>query len=94
VLGLFFGDDEFRTASSAPGRRTATTRRSAGCCSTRWRWRHRRARRRRRPPRERGLVVAGALLHDVGKVEAYEVGAGGFVLTPVRPPRRHVVSAC
>jgi 3'-5' exoribonuclease len=27
------------------------------------------------------LVVAGALLHDVGKVEAYEIGPGGFTYT-------------
>lgn len=28
------------------------------------------------------LVIAGCLLHDIGKVEAYEVSAGGFTHTP------------
>jgi putative nucleotidyltransferase with HDIG domain len=34
------------------------------------------------------LVVAGALLHDAGKVEAYEIDGGGFGYTPVRPAAR------
>lgn len=28
------------------------------------------------------VVVVGALLHDVGKVEAYEIDGGGFGHTP------------
>lgn len=37
------------------------------------------------------LVVAGALLHDVGKVEAYDVGPGGFTTTPCGLLVGHVV---
>ena len=37
------------------------------------------------------LVVAGALLHDVGKVEAYTVGPGGFTYTPCGLLLGHVV---
>ena len=37
------------------------------------------------------LCVAGALLHDVGKVEAYEVGPAGFAPTPCGLLLGHVV---
>ena len=37
------------------------------------------------------LVTAGALLHDVGKVEAYEIGPGGFAATPCGLLVGHVV---
>ena len=37
------------------------------------------------------LVVAGALLHDVGKVEAYEIGSGGFTYSPCGLLLGHVV---
>lgn len=37
------------------------------------------------------LVVAGALLHDIGKVEAYEIGPGGFAMTPCGLLIGHVV---
>jgi 3'-5' exoribonuclease len=37
------------------------------------------------------LVLAGALLHDVGKVEAYEVGPQGFAATPCGLLVGHVV---
>jgi 3'-5' exoribonuclease len=37
------------------------------------------------------LCVAGALLHDVGKVEAYEVGPAGFAPTPCGLLIGHVV---
>jgi 3'-5' exoribonuclease len=37
------------------------------------------------------LVVAGALLHDVGKVEAYDVGPQGFTATPCGLLVGHVV---
>lgn len=37
------------------------------------------------------LVVAGALLHDVGKVEAYEIGPGGFTYTSCGLLLGHVV---
>jgi 3'-5' exoribonuclease len=37
------------------------------------------------------LAVAGALLHDIGKVEAYEVGPGGFSFTSCGLLLGHVV---
>ena len=40
------------------------------------------------------LVVAGALLHDVGKVEAYEIDGGGFGHTPSGFLLGHVVLGC
>lgn len=40
------------------------------------------------------LVVAGALLHDIGKVEAYEIGPAGFAATPCGLLVGHVVMGC
>jgi 3'-5' exoribonuclease len=40
------------------------------------------------------LVVAGALLHDVGKVEAYTIDAGQFANTPCGLLLGHVVLGC
>ncbi|MDB4876504.1 MAG: metal dependent phosphohydrolase [Gemmatimonadetes bacterium] len=37
------------------------------------------------------LAVAGALLHDIGKVEAYEIGPNGFSFTPCGLLLGHVV---
>jgi 3'-5' exoribonuclease len=40
------------------------------------------------------LVVAGALLHDIGKVEAYEIEGGAFGQTPCGLLLGHVVLGC
>ena len=40
------------------------------------------------------LVVTGALLHDIGKVEAYGIEAGGFTNTPCGLLLGHVVLGC
>jgi len=40
------------------------------------------------------LVVTGAMLHDVGKVEAYEIGPGGFTPSPCGLLVGHVVMGC
>lgn len=40
------------------------------------------------------LVVAGALLHDIGKVEAYAVSWEGFTRTPAGYLVEHVVLGC
>jgi 3'-5' exoribonuclease len=37
------------------------------------------------------LAVTGALLHDIGKVESYEIGPGGFTFTPCGLLLGHVV---
>lgn len=40
------------------------------------------------------LVVAGSLLHDIGKVEAYTIDAGSFTYTPCGLLLGHVVLGC
>jgi 3'-5' exoribonuclease len=40
------------------------------------------------------LVIAGGLLHDIGKVDAYEVGPGGFSFSPCGLLLGHVVLGC
>lgn len=40
------------------------------------------------------LVVAGALLHDIGKIEAYDVSWEGFTRTPCGHLLEHVVLGC
>jgi 3'-5' exoribonuclease len=40
------------------------------------------------------LVTAGAMLHDIGKVEAYSVGASGFASTPQGLLVGHIVLGC
>jgi 3'-5' exoribonuclease len=40
------------------------------------------------------LVTVGALLHDVGKVEAYEIAPTGFAYTPCGHLLGHVVLGC
>jgi 3'-5' exoribonuclease len=40
------------------------------------------------------LVVAGALLHDIGKVEAYEIDGGVFATSPCGLLLGHVVLGC
>ena len=40
------------------------------------------------------LVVAGALLHDIGKVEAYDINWTGFTRTPRGHLIEHVVLGC
>ena len=40
------------------------------------------------------LVTAGALLHDIGKVEAYDVASAGFSYTPCGLLLGHVVLGC
>ena len=37
------------------------------------------------------LALTGALLHDIGKLEAYTIGAGGFAFTPANALVGHVV---
>jgi 3'-5' exoribonuclease len=93
VLSLFFGDDDFRTRfERAPGstnghhakiggllQHTLEVARIAAAA----------AKTMRRANED--LVVTGALLHDIGKVESYEVGAGGFAYTPCGLLVGHVV---
>jgi 3'-5' exoribonuclease len=98
VVDLFYGDDDFRlrlerTPGSVSGHHaklgglllhvfevTSVARQSAKAMNV--------AAVRRASV---DLVVAGALLHDVGKVEAYEIANGGFGHTPCGLLVGHVV---
>jgi 3'-5' exoribonuclease len=40
------------------------------------------------------LVTVGALLHDIGKVETYEITPGGFTHTPCGHLLGHIVLGC
>jgi 3'-5' exoribonuclease len=93
VLDLFFGDDDFRarferTPGSTGGHHAKLggllqhTIEVANIAVTA-------ARSVRRANLD--LVIAGALLHDVGKVEAYEIGPGGFGYSPCGLLLGHVV---
>ena len=93
VLDLFFADEEFRlrferTPGSTSGhhakvggllQHTLEVARIAAAA----------AKTVRKANEE--LVIVGALLHDVGKVEAYEVGPNGFAYTPCGLLVGHVV---
>jgi 3'-5' exoribonuclease len=93
VLALFFGDDDFRTRfERAPGSTKGHHAKVGGLLQHTLevaRIAHASARTVRRASED--LVVAGALLHDIGKVEAYEVGAGGFTYSPCGLLAGHVV---
>ena len=93
VLDLFFADDEFRTRfERCPASTSGHHAKLGGLLQ------HTvevgnialtaaRSVRKANPD----LVIAGALLHDVGKVESYEIGAGGFAYTPCGLLVGHVV---
>jgi 3'-5' exoribonuclease len=96
VLDLFFGEDDFRvrferTPASTGGHHaklgglllhvyevTSIARQTARTMRT----------------ANVDLVVAGALLHDIGKLESYEIGAGGFTTTPCGLLLGHIVLGC
>lgn len=81
VLDLFFADDDFRCRfERAPGSTSGHHARIGGLLLHVFEVTNI-AKQIARTMGKRvnaDLVVAGALLHDVGKVEAYEVGPGGF----------------
>jgi 3'-5' exoribonuclease len=93
VLQLFFGDDDFRTRfERAPGSTSGHHAKIGGLLQHTLevaRIAAAAAKTVRRASED--LVVAGALLHDIGKVEAYEIGAGGFTYTPCGLLVGHVV---
>ncbi|HEX5437883.1 MAG TPA: HD domain-containing protein [Gemmatimonadaceae bacterium] len=95
VLALFFGDDDFRlrferVPASIKGHHAKlgglllhvweVTRIARGIAQT--------------MRANVDLVTAGALLHDVGKVEAYDVSLGGFARTAPGYLIEHVVLGC
>lgn len=98
VVGLFFDDDAFREQfERMPGSTRGHHAKVGGLL------RHvvevamiarsigRSMRSATGSPADMDLVLAGALLHDIGKVEAYTVHAGGFDTTPCGHLVGHVV---
>jgi 3'-5' exoribonuclease len=82
VLALFYDDPTFRAAyEDCPPAPSAITRSSAVCFDTRWRSPASGAPRRCPRAPIPSLVFAGALLHDIGKLEAYQWRSGLFELT-------------
>jgi 3'-5' exoribonuclease len=92
VLDLFFADEEFRLAfEQAPGSTGGHHAKIGGLLLHTWEV-ARIAKTTAQTMRANvDLVVAGALLHDVGKVESYTVGPGGFTFTPCGLLVGHVV---
>jgi 3'-5' exoribonuclease len=92
VLDLFFADDDFRVRfERAPGSTGGHHAKIGGLLL------HvaevvRIGRETARTMKaDADVVTAGALLHDVGKVESYEIGPGGFSFTPCGLLVGHVV---
>ena len=98
VVGLFFDDDVFREQFERwPGSTRGHHAKLGGLL------RHvvevasigrsiaRSMRSNGRAPADVDLVTAGALLHDVGKLEAYSVTAGGFDTTPCGHLLGHII---
>jgi 3'-5' exoribonuclease len=93
VLDLVFGDDDLRARfERAPGSTSGHHAQVGGLLmhtSEVVRIADQTARTMRRANGD--LVIAGAMLHDLGKVESYEVSAGGFGYTPCGLLVGHVV---
>ena len=93
VLDLFFADDDFRTRFERTPGSTNTHHAQVGGLLQHTlevaRIAHVSAKTVRRANED--LVLVGALLHDIGKVEAYEVGPTGFGYTPCGLLLGHVV---
>ncbi len=95
VLDLFFADDAFRvqfeqTPASTQGHHAQLGGLLLHVCEV-----SRIAREIARTMHANvDLVVAGALLHDIGKVEAYDISPTGFSYTPCGLLVGHVVLGC
>jgi 3'-5' exoribonuclease len=92
VLDLFFADDAFRVAfERTPGSTNGHHARIGGLLLHTYEVASIARQTARTMRASTDLCVAGALLHDVGKVEAYEVGPAGFSYTPCGLLLGHVV---
>ncbi len=82
VLDLFFADDDFRTRFERAPASTAGHHAKLGGLLLHVYEVTNIAKQTARTMRANvDLVVTGALLHDIGKIEAYDVGPGGFTHT-------------
>ncbi len=92
VLGLFFDDDAFRLAfERTPGSTAGHHAKIGGLLMHVFEVTNIARQTARTMKANVDLCVAGALLHDVGKVESYTVGPGGFTFTPCGLLVGHVV---
>ena len=92
VLELFFRDDAFREAfERTPGSTTGHHACIGGLLLHVFEVTNIARQTARTMKANVDLVVAGALLHDIGKVESYRVGPGGFTFTPCGLLVGHVV---
>ena len=92
VLDLFFGDDAFRLQfERTPGSTGGHHAKVGGLLLHVAEVTHIAKETARTMRANVDLVVAGALLHDIGKVESYRVGPGGFTFTPCGLLVGHVV---
>jgi 3'-5' exoribonuclease len=92
VVDLFFGDDAFRVQfEQTPGSTAGHHAKIGGLLLHVFEVTSIAKQTARTMKADVDLVVTGALLHDVGKVESYTVGAGGFTFTPCGLLLGHVV---
>lgn len=95
VLDVFFGDEAFRLAfEQAPASTSGHHAQLGGLLLHVSEVTHIAREISRTMHANTDLVVAGAMLHDIGKVEAYEVGPGGFGHTPCGLLLGHIVLGC
>lgn len=92
VLDLFFGDDDFRLRfERTPASTAGHHAKLGGLLLHVFEVTNIAKQSARTMQANVDLVITGALLHDVGKVEAYEIGPGGFTYTPCGLLLGHVV---
>ena len=92
VVDLFFADDDFRLRfERTPGSPSGHHARLGGLLLHVYEVLSIAKTTARTARANTDLVIAGSLLHDIGKVEAYEVAATGFSFTPCGLLLGHIV---
>jgi 3'-5' exoribonuclease len=92
VVDLFFANDQFRVRfERTPGSPTGHHAKLGGLLLHTFEVASIARATARTTKANSDLVLAGALLHDIGKTEAYEVAATGFSITPCGLLLGHVV---
>jgi len=92
VVDLFFANDEFRVRfERTPGSTAGHHAKIGGLLLHTFEVASIARTTARTTRANQDLVFAGAMLHDIGKVEAYEVGPAGFSTTPCGLLLGHVV---
>lgn len=95
IVDLFFADDNFRLAfEKTPGSVSGHHAKLGGLLLHVFEVTSIARQSARTMGADVDLVVAGALLHDVGKVEAYGIDGGRFINTPCGLLLGHVVLGC